>query len=242
MPIDQVHYINMKSRQDRRTLMEDMFERHGVQQLVQRFEAITPENDNDLVAPFMEKAQRLSSNEAACALSHFEVWKLIAKSGPGAVACIFEDDVRLMLTWKEQVAAAMAKLPEDWELLLLDCYYLAEPGWDFSNGGNANAKKWNRDQEVEVHKASSCSFADAYILTKESAEWCLKQVEECPWRNAEAILISLQERNKAFTTMPKVAIQRWQNSNIQNSGFVTGIQSFYKDTYFKYYPESLYEV
>jgi hypothetical protein len=139
--------------------------------------------------------------------------------------------------WKEQVNAVMAKLPEDWELLLLDCYYLADI-WDF-----CGVRKWDPAvyQEVEVHPASACSFADAYLLTQEAAEWCLSQVEECPWRNAEAILISLQERNKAFTTMPKVAIQRWENSNIQGNGFVGMMQKFYKDSYFKYYPEALYE-
>lgn len=139
--------------------------------------------------------------------------------------------------WREQVTSAMSKLPEDWDLLLLDCYYLAEE-WDFSG-----VKRWVPGvfQEVEVRPAVACSFADAYILTQEAAEWCLSQVEECPWRNAEAILISLQDRNKSFTTMPKIVLQRWENSNIQGSGFVGAMQKFYKDTYFKYYPEALYE-
>ena len=121
---------------------------------------------------------------------------------------------------------------------MLDCYYLAD-GWDFSG-----VKRWDPlvYREVEVQAALSCSFADAYLLTKEAAEWCLSQVEECPWHNAEAILISLQERNKSFTTMPKIALQRWANSDIQGNGFVGMMQSFYRDTYFKYYPEILYEL
>lgn len=143
----------------------------------------------------------------------------------------------LCAAWVEQIASAVSRLPEGWELLMLDCYYLADP-WDFSG-----VKRWDPEisQTVEVHPASSCSFADAYLLTQEAAEWCLSQVVECPWRNAEAILISLQERDRAFTTMPKVAVQRWAGSDIQGQGFVGMMQSFYKDTYFKYYPEALYE-
>lgn len=139
--------------------------------------------------------------------------------------------------WVDQVNSAVSRLPDGWDLLLLDCYYLADE-WDFSG-----VKRWNPAvfQEVEVHPASSCSFADAYLLTQEAAEWCLAQVDEHPWRNAEAILISLQERNRSFTTMPKVAVQRWENSDIQGQGFVGMMQSFYKNTYFKYYPEELYE-
>lgn len=82
----------MKSRPDRQRVMETMLEKHGIQG--KRFEAITP--DNAMVPPFMEKAHRLKPNEAACALSHFEVWKLVAQCDRGTVACILEDDVRMM--------------------------------------------------------------------------------------------------------------------------------------------------
>ena len=72
--------------------MEAMLAKHGV--TANRFEAITPENP--MVPPYLEQAQRLKPNEAACALSHFEVWKLIAKCERGTVACVLEDDVRMM--------------------------------------------------------------------------------------------------------------------------------------------------
>ena len=92
MNIQQVYYINLESRPDRRSVMEAMFEKHGV--TANRFEAITPENP--LVPPYLEQAQRLKPNEAACALSHFEVWRLIANCEPGTIACVLEDDVRVM--------------------------------------------------------------------------------------------------------------------------------------------------
>ena len=90
--IDHIYYINLDNRPDRRSVMEAMFDKYNVTAI--RFEAITP--DDPMVAPYMENATRLKPNEAACALSHFEVWKLIASSEPGTVACVLEDDVRLM--------------------------------------------------------------------------------------------------------------------------------------------------
>jgi GR25 family glycosyltransferase involved in LPS biosynthesis len=92
MNIQQLYYINLESRPDRRSVMEAMLAKHGV--TANRFEAITPENP--MVPPYLEQAQRLKPNEAACALSHFEVWKLIAKCERGTVACVLEDDVRMM--------------------------------------------------------------------------------------------------------------------------------------------------
>lgn len=96
MSFDFLYYINVESRTDRREVMEEMLSKHGVDAI--RFNAITPEHP--AVPPYMSQAERLTANEAACALSHFEVWKQVAKSEKGTVACILEDDVRVMTSKK----------------------------------------------------------------------------------------------------------------------------------------------
>lgn len=106
MNIECTYYINLESRPDRRHDMETMLGKHEVNAF--RFEAITP--DNPMVQPYMEKAQRLKPNEAACALSHFEVWKLIAKCGRGTAACVLEDDVRFMTSMLQSSTSCLCSV------------------------------------------------------------------------------------------------------------------------------------
>ena len=51
----------------------------------------------------------MKPNEAACALSHFEVWKLVAQCDRGTVACILEDDVRMMTSESLGISSGVTK-------------------------------------------------------------------------------------------------------------------------------------
>ena len=146
----------------------------------------------------------LSDKEYACALSHFGVWAKIAALPPGSFGLVLEDDVIFLKSWRVELARLLAdELPDDWELLFLDCLPLS--GWNF--GRRILAADAGRVQVRLEGPVSACSFADAYLITPAAAATLLAYRPEEPLANAETLLLELQDRGKSYATMPRLALQ-----------------------------------
>jgi len=83
-------------------------------------------------------------------------------------------------------------------------------------------------------------YTDAYMITKEAARAALAMVEEDDSLDVEGVLLALQDRGRCFTTLPKLALQRWDDSDIQSGGRVRGIAKWYATSYHATFQEALY--
>lgn len=231
-------WINLDSRPDRRATMEASLSRHGVRGAT-RVAAAGPSDARVLEWQAEWPQWKARAGAAGCAVSHFEVWEAMLRDEACEAALVLEDDVRFLRGWRRQLGAALRTLPAGWEMLMLDCRALDE-SWTFS-GPPWPTDAAAEDEAVALLPASACVFTDAYVLTREAARWCVAQRAEVPWRDAEGILVSMQERGRSFTTMPRLALQRWDDSNIQPAARVASLHDFYRETYFRKYPEALYD-
>jgi glycosyl transferase family 25 len=115
----QIYYINLARRTDRRSFMEEQFDRFGL--MATRVEAVTadevPPADRDAYChpsrPFW-----LSTKECACTLSHLNVMRALLDSAD-ALALVLEDDVALSPRLPAFLAAIEAA-PPDFDLLRIE--------------------------------------------------------------------------------------------------------------------------
>ena len=56
----------------------------------------------------------------------------------------------------------------------------------------------------------------------------------------EGLLLTLQDEGRCFTTLPKLALQKWGDSDIQEPGRVHGLARWYATAYHAVFPEALY--
>jgi len=84
-------------------------------------------------------------------------------------------------------------------------------------------------------------YTDAYMITKEAARAALALVEADDSVDVEGILLGVQEAGRCFTTLPKLALQRWDDSDIQGSDRVRGLAHWYATSYHATFPEAMYE-
>lgn len=234
-----VYYINLDTRPDRRARMEAITERDGIERVTERFAAVdTTSPTVAALLDWQDDPDGLSDKEYACALSHFGVWAKIAALPPGSLGLVLEDDVVFLKSWRVELARLLAdELPDDWELLFLDCLPLS--GWNF--GRRIPAADAGRVQVRLEGPVSACSFADAYLLTPAAAATLLAYRPEEPLANAETLLLQLQDRGKSYATMPRLALQLWENSDIQPNTRVAAMAQFYTHEYHKRFPATIYD-
>ena len=159
---------------------------------------------------------------------------------------VFEDDVVLHEQWRPMLlrllkhaeaaaAAEAASEREPVECVLLDGLFMAG---DESAGGGG----WLGPLEEGAHRARGVCFSSAYAITPRAAAWLLARRAERPHSNAEAYLMQLQEeRGRAWTHMPRLAVQRWDEAASSVSALDPAMmRRWYEDNYFVRYPSSLY--
>jgi len=226
-------FINLKSRPDRRRRMERMLRGHGVAAV--RVDAVPKEAPP--VRAILEEFPAKRAGNVACSLSHFEAWRRVLALPAGQrAALVLEDDVRFLRGWRQQLEAHVHQMEqaepaelgmeswESWDIFYLDCAHGS--GWDFGLRG--------------LQSACNVMYTDAYMITKEAARAALAMVEEDDSLDVEGVLLALQDRGRCFTTLPKLALQRWDDSDIQSGGRVRGIAKWYATSYHATFQEALY--
>jgi len=115
-----IYYINTDLRSDRRGHMEGQFHRLGLQ--ATRIEATTPDDvPLHLVAKYCsdDSPVRHGINHLACAMSHYEAWRVV-RDGDAPAALILEDDALLSPDLPRFLAQLGDALPDGIDLLKLD--------------------------------------------------------------------------------------------------------------------------
>ena len=124
-----------------------------------------------------------------------------------AAALVLEDDVRFLRGWRSELAACVRGMGEDWDVFYLDCAHME--GWDFGRRG--------------LQRASNVVYTDAYLISRRAARAALALVEADDSLDVEGVLLTVQEAGRSYTTLPKLALQRWDDSDIQTGGRVRGL-------------------
>ena len=229
------YYVNLDRRTDRREYMEAMLKRQCIP--ATRFAACTPATPE--VAKLLEvdahEDLRLLPGMTASGISHLHLWRICASQPPGddAAMLVLEDDVMLLQRWRAELAQCLRKAPIDWELLYLDAW----PGsccWHFPFGC---ARK-----PAELLLADDCRFTSAYLIRPSAARWLIARQTEAPHLRHESLLIELQQRGRSWHTLPKLALQLWDDvSDIASDAVSVATRNFYRDTYFPVFPRALYD-
>lgn len=209
--------------------MECMLRGHGVATV--RVDAVTKEAPP--VRAILEEFPAKRAGNVACSLSHFEAWRRVLALPAGQhAALVLEDDVRFLRGWRPLLEAHVRQMEQGqpgepgkaWDVFYLDCAHGS--GWDFGLRG--------------LQSASNVMYTDAYMITKEAARAALAMVEEDESLDVEGVLLALQDRGRCFTTLPKLALQRWDDSDIQTGGRVRGLAQWYATSYHATFQEALY--
>ena len=225
--------INLDERADRRERMSNLFRKYEVKD----WEILKATDTKDkIVLETNIQFPHLELAYIACSTSHARAWEKVANLEDDQWCLILEDDVFFHKKWKTILLSAIEQLPNDWELFMLDCYYVQ--GWDFTSDGDCGKEG--------IHKASLCSFADAYAITSKACKWLLnlrkQKIEEGEWLNNESLLMELQENEKSFTYIPKLALQQFDESDIQTKQLISNMDHFYKTVYFPRFGRELYDI
>ena len=227
-----VYCINLESRVDRKERMIHVFNKYEELKEYEFVKAI--DTSNDLVLSLHDQFSHLDKAYIACSESHFKVWNMIA-SLDVEYALVLEDDVYFHKDWERILHECLKSMPSDWELFRLDCYYLVE--WDFCSDGNCGGEG--------LRKATDCTFADAYLITPKACRWLLEKKKEFleneEWMNNETLLMELQEKGNTYTYFPHLALQHFDESDIQQKCTINTINAFYNDVYFKHISTNVYE-
>lgn len=133
--MDNVYIINMAKATERWAAISAELERENLQ--ATRVEAVvgselTKAERADLASPWC--AASCTDAMIAIALSHAKCWQLVVSNGDKN-AIIMEDDAALALNFKSELSAALADLPDDYDLLYLGCMGCApvEGSWALRN-------------------------------------------------------------------------------------------------------------
>ena len=94
------------------------------------------------------------------------------------------------------------------------------------------------------HRALGVIFSSAYAITPEAARWLIERRAERPGSNAESYLLELQEERMAsWTHLPRLAIQRWDESASSVSELSPRrMRAWFENNYFPRWQRALYEV
>lgn len=178
---------------------------------------------------------RLLPGMTASGVSHFQIWRQCAAQpeGDDSATLVMEDDVMLLRRWRAELTQCLRKAPDDWELLYLDAW----PGsccWHFP----FNCAR----KPAELLPAEDCRFTSAYLIRPSAARWLLARQAEAPHLRHETLLIELQQRGRSWHTLPKLALQLWDDvSDIASDAVAIATRDFYRNIYFPVIPRHLYD-
>jgi hypothetical protein len=238
LPTDCSHFFRHIMHMRRVQYMEQLLGRHRID--ARRLIACTPSTPEvvALLAVESHDELRLLPGMTASGVSHFQIWRDICAAHPsGDGSCsatlVLEDDVMLLRTWRAELAQLVAKAPADWELLYLDAW----PGsccWHFPFGCAR--------RPAELLPADDIRFTSAYLIRPSAAHWLLARQAEAPHLRHETLLIELQQRGRAWHTLPKLALQLWDDvSDIATDAVAVATRNFYRTVYFPVFPRALYD-
>lgn len=173
---DKVFYINLDRRPDRRKNMENIIKNLGYENITQRIQAIDGKNldfdnmDQNIITfnGILDAQDKelivgipLTKGAIGCAMSHRNVWEIIAYDNSIQSALILEDDINVDKNYHDKIRSYLPYIPKDFEILFL--------------GYSPATIKYNNEQFNDLFiKCDKAYGLFGYILTKKGAQKLLK--------------------------------------------------------------------
>jgi GR25 family glycosyltransferase involved in LPS biosynthesis len=182
---------------------------------VERFTAVTPADPR--VASLLGGEAELSPLEAACALSHRDVWTLALNRKQPRVM-ILEDDVFFHKTWRPILEDCLERLDRenpDWDLFLL------------------NASGIHTWEEGLRAASPPLLLSGAYVVNAPALEALLKEFRfRC--LASDYMLVWLQEaRKRSYFHFPYLALQEFLDSDTKGKDqeYVRYLRRWFRENY-----------
>lgn len=132
--VDGVFVINLERSRERMARMDAQLRALGV--AYERFEAVDGAklSEDELRRMATGSCQAFCTpSTLGCALSHMGVWQAVLARGMQR-AIVIEDDARLAPGFVDGVRRALANVPDDFDVLLLGCFFLCDKDRKYSAG------------------------------------------------------------------------------------------------------------
>jgi GR25 family glycosyltransferase involved in LPS biosynthesis len=207
---DAVFYINLDSREDRKTMILQEFDKLGVQS--QRVKGMVFDGQYDGLTESQEIKK--ANGIMGCMLSHLSILHWACKHN--ASVMIFEDDAKFINNYQEIIPNALAELPYNWDMIYL--------------GGNI----CNTITPVSpfLGKLSHSQSTHAYGVNKKFVGKLIDYIN-----TSEVIPLDLTyaykviPNNNCYITIPMVAVQQPSFSDIE--GVNVEYESWMEDRFYK---------
>lgn len=143
--VSHVYLINLERRKDRLKLFLESYNKCGLTNKIIKFNGIDGGTLDIKTIPltslailemkqlqtvgFRYKHYQLTEGAIGCFLSHVKIWEDMLATGKNS-AIIFEDDARPPPNFNKIVSKVMAKMPDDWDIILFGkhCYDCEDKG------------------------------------------------------------------------------------------------------------------
>jgi GR25 family glycosyltransferase involved in LPS biosynthesis len=195
---DKVFLINLDKRTDRLERCNQIFEKNGVKDLVERFPGIVPSLSEDI--PYTKDTEKIKVPLYGCLLSHINIVKKAKEHGLKSVL-VLEDDVDFINI--EYIDKSVDQLKDkDWSL-----FYL---------GANTHVPLKKIDENLLVLKKGYATHAIAY-----HESFYDYYIESFNRKKINIIDVWLsdygQENYKSYCTYPITAVQISNHSDIHDA-------------------------
>eukprot|EP00656_Telonema_subtile_P013022 TRINITY_DN16599_c0_g1_i2.p1 TRINITY_DN16599_c0_g1~~TRINITY_DN16599_c0_g1_i2.p1 ORF type:complete len:165 (-),score=38.92 TRINITY_DN16599_c0_g1_i2:261-755(-) len=134
---------------------------------------------------------------------------------------VLENDVRLMDGFRELLSHAVAKLPVEWDMLMLDALSMsvAQAIMD-----PAQPEGW--------FPCTNCTLSGGYIINRMALEQLLNALQFVPQMLTEELLIGIQSQGKCHTHIPLFCVQEMMDTTVQSDVHMDTLRNFYALHYY----------
>ena len=162
----------------------------------------------DVATPWCQKL--CTTSMIGCALSHMKVWRMVVERGL-ARTLVMEDDAALVPTFERGLRRALQDVPEDFDILVLGCYFLCDKKRRYALGHELSrlfvphslrndTRTWGSVFVPEYFGGSHC-----YVVSQRGARKLLKAIPKVAYH------IDMQMNHPSlniYAVSPDLAFQR----------------------------------
>jgi hypothetical protein len=195
---DKIFVINLDKRKDRLERCNQLFAKHNITDLVERFPGIVPDPSEDI--PYTRETEKIKVPVYGCILSHLNIIKRAKAEGLKSVL-VLEDDVDFINI--DCIDKAIDQLKRrDWSL-----FYL---------GSNTHTPLQKADENLVTLKKGYATHAIAYHET--FYDFFIESFNRKMIKILDVWLSDYgQEHFKSYCTFPITAVQVSNHSDIHNA-------------------------
>lgn len=222
--IDHIYCINVEQKKERWGRMKVRFHENKLE--VERFNALIPETKK--FNEFWSKTQHPKKIEAACTFSHVSIWQDALEKNYQTIL-VFEDDVLFLKNGVDKLVEHVSTIEEEdkvCDLFMLDSCSL------------------KMSRESKVFQIKDHYLSGAYMIRRSAftkgVDMFSSNQKLGKHIGIEQLLMKIQVDGHSWTSTPRICVQEYIDSDIQEPGHFLYIQKWYNDNYMKWFSDQYF--